>query len=108
MYTKKYTLEIYLAGIKGLNFYVLGGGELGYKGLDTEKAYLVTGVAGFIGYFLSERLLGKGLKVIGIDNINDYYDTYLKYARLKDLNAFNNFVFVKGDISVKDMAMKVF
>ncbi|MCD8408180.1 NAD-dependent epimerase [Tenacibaculum dicentrarchi] len=46
---------------------------------------LVTGAAGFIGFHLSKRLLEKGFEVIGIDNINDYYDVNLKYSRLKEL-----------------------
>ena len=45
--------------------------------------YLVTGAAGFIGYFLSEKLLSEGNIVIGIDNLNDYYDVNLKNTRLK-------------------------
>ncbi|CAM1368962.1 protein of unknown function [Tenacibaculum soleae] len=43
---------------------------------------LVTGAAGFIGFHLSEKLINKGYKVVGVDNINDYYDVNLKYARL--------------------------
>jgi len=46
---------------------------------------LVTGAAGFIGYHLCEQLLKLGHKVVGLDNINDYYDVNLKYARLKEL-----------------------
>ena len=46
---------------------------------------LVTGAAGFIGFHLSQSLLRKGYKVVGIDNINDYYDVNLKYDRLKEL-----------------------
>ncbi len=49
------------------------------------KKLLVTGAAGFIGFHLSKRLLEHGYKVIGLDNINDYYDTDLKYARLAEL-----------------------
>jgi len=47
---------------------------------------LVTGAAGFIGYHLSKALLDKGYQIVGIDNINDYYDINLKYARLKELD----------------------
>lgn len=46
---------------------------------------LVTGVAGFIGYHIAKRLIGKGHEIVGFDNINDYYDTQLKYDRLKEL-----------------------
>ena len=46
---------------------------------------LVTGAAGFIGFHLSEKLLKEGHTIVGIDNINDYYDVNLKYARLKEL-----------------------
>ncbi|WP_350286166.1 NAD-dependent epimerase [uncultured Croceitalea sp.] len=46
---------------------------------------LVTGAAGFIGFFVCQRLLSKGHTVVGLDNINDYYDVSLKYARLKEL-----------------------
>ena len=46
---------------------------------------LVTGTAGFIGYFLAKKLLERGDEVVGLDNINDYYDVNLKYARLNEL-----------------------
>jgi len=49
------------------------------------KNILVTGAAGFIGYFTMQRLLDEGCTVVGLDNINDYYDVNLKYARLKEL-----------------------
>ena len=46
---------------------------------------LVTGTAGFIGYYLAKKLLERGDEVMGLDNINDYYDVNLKYARLNEL-----------------------
>ncbi|WP_312311688.1 NAD-dependent epimerase/dehydratase family protein [Empedobacter brevis] len=49
------------------------------------KTILITGVAGFIGYHLAEKLVKKDIQVVGIDNINDYYDVQLKYDRLKEL-----------------------
>lgn len=73
-----------------------------------NNVYLVTGAAGFIGYFLSKRLLERGFKVTGIDNINDYYDVRLKYARLDMLERFDGFDFLKGDISDRDFIEKVF
>lgn len=79
-----------------------------YKSVDTSKTYFITGAAGFIGYYLSKKLLEKGCKVIGIDNINDYYDVNLKEERLKNLKPFENFIFIKGDISDKDLVMKAF
>jgi UDP-glucuronate 4-epimerase len=53
--------------------------------MSKKKTILVTGAAGFIGYHLCESLIEQGHKVIGLDNINDYYDVNLKYARLKQL-----------------------
>ena len=47
--------------------------ETNMKPLDTTKTYFITGGAGFIGYFLSKSLLDQGAKVIGFDNMNDYY-----------------------------------
>jgi UDP-glucuronate 4-epimerase len=81
---------------------------LNYTTLNTSKTYLVTGVAGFIGYFLSKKLLEQGCRVIGIDNINDYYDVNLKYTRLEQLKPFDKFTFIKGDISDKNMVMNIF
>ena len=60
---------------------------------------LVTGAAGFIGARLSERLLARGDEVVGIDNLNDYYDPTLKDARLKRLTPHANFEFHKLDIA---------
>ncbi len=79
-----------------------------YKPLDKRKTYLITGTAGFIGYFLSKKLLEQGCHVIGIDNINDYYDVHLKYARLALLSPYEKFTFIKGDISNKDTINKTF
>jgi UDP-glucuronate 4-epimerase len=81
---------------------------LNFRTLDTNKTYLVTGAAGFIGYFLSKKLLEQGCRVIGIDNINDYYDVNLKHTRLERLKPFDKFTFIKGDISDKDMVMNTF
>ncbi|WHY29065.1 GDP-mannose 4,6-dehydratase [Bacillus wiedmannii] len=81
---------------------------MNYKPLDNSKTYLITGAAGFVGYFLSKKLLDQGCKVIGIDNINDYYDVNLKYARLEQLKPYEKFTFIKGDISDKDMITKLF
>ena len=60
---------------------------------------LVTGAAGFIGYHVSEALLARGDAVLGIDNLNDYYDVALKEARLARLEAKKNFFFRRADIS---------
>ena len=62
---------------------------------------LVTGAAGFIGAALTLRLLKRGDEVIGIDNLNDYYDTNLKLARLETILHYANFKFIKIDISDK-------
>lgn len=71
---------------------------------------LVTGCAGFIGFHTSLTLLKQGKEVVGIDNLNEYYDPILKHARLKQLQAFDNFIFYKLDIvdkeSVIDLAAK--
>jgi UDP-glucuronate 4-epimerase len=60
---------------------------------------LVTGAAGFIGYHVAEALLARGEEVIGVDNVNDYYDVALKEARLARLQAHNGFSFERADIS---------
>lgn len=79
-----------------------------YNQLDKNKIYFITGAAGFIGFYLSKRLLEQGCKVIGIDNLNDYYDVNLKYARLEQLKPFGDFTFIKGDISDKEAVTKIF
>ena len=60
---------------------------------------LVTGAAGFIGYHVSERLLAQGHQVVGIDNLNDYYDVRLKEARLARLQPYPHFHFQKLDLA---------
>jgi UDP-glucuronate 4-epimerase len=66
-----------------------------------EEIYLVTGAAGFIGYFLCKRLLEEGKTVVGVDNLNDYYEVSLKNHRLSLLKPFEKFSFYKEDISNK-------
>jgi len=68
----------------------------------------VTGAAGFIGYHLSKSLLDDGFEVLGIDNINDYYDPNLKYARLVQLKPYKNFTFEKVDIADRKSLTKAF
>lgn len=79
-----------------------------YNSLDVNKKILVTGAAGFIGFHLSKRLLEQGVQVVGFDNINDYYDVNLKYARLDILSAYSNFKFVKGNLADKEAVDKLF
>lgn len=69
---------------------------------------LVTGVAGFIGYHLCARLLKENNEIIGIDNVNDYYDVNLKKARLELLNSHKNFSFHQSDIANKTTIEKLF
>jgi len=79
-----------------------------YSQLDLNKTYLITGAAGFIGYFLSKKLLEQGCTVIGIDNVNDYYDVRLKHTRLEQLEPYEKFTFLKVDISNKEALTNVF
>ena len=69
---------------------------------------LVTGAAGFIGAALTIRLLERGDEVIGIDNLNDYYDVNLKLARLEKLRDYSQFKFIKLEISDRDAVEKLF
>ncbi len=62
------------------------------------ESFLITGCAGFIGWKVSEKLLEKGYKVVGIDNLNDYYDKRLKEYRLELLKSYKNFIFYLADI----------
>lgn len=69
---------------------------------------LVTGAAGFIGFHTSLRLLERGDEVVGLDNLNDYYDVNLKYARLDQLRAHPNFRFVQMDLADRDAMPQLF
>jgi len=69
---------------------------------------LVTGAAGFIGFHLSRHLLAKGVEVIGIDNLNPYYDVRLKTSRLELLSDFDGFSFYKLDLADKTKTEKLF
>lgn len=72
------------------------------------KTIFITGAAGFIGSFLSKRLLALNYTVIGIDNMNDYYDVRIKENRLEELVNEINFTFVQQDISVKEEILDLF
>lgn len=69
---------------------------------------LVTGAAGFIGYHVSQQLLGNNVDVVGIDNLNDYYDVSLKEARLTNLEKYTNFEFFKQDITDLKQLLELF
>jgi UDP-glucuronate 4-epimerase len=69
---------------------------------------LVTGAVGFIGFHLSRRLLERGHNVVGLDNLNDYYDVNLKFDRLKQLEGREDFRFVRMDIEDRDAIAKLF
>jgi UDP-glucuronate 4-epimerase len=70
--------------------------------------YLITGAAGFIGYHLSRRLLEQGMRVVGIDNLNEYYDVNLKKTRLRKLEENPEFTFYKLDLVDRKEIEKLF
>lgn len=70
--------------------------------------YLVTGAAGFIGFHVTQRLLDAGHQVIGIDNLNDYYDVNLKTARLDLVNNHPEFTFIKIDLADREGIASLF
>lgn len=69
--------------------------------------YLVTGAAGFIGFHVTQRLLSAGHQVVGLDNLNDYYDVNLKRARLNQITS-PDFTFIEGDLSDRDAIASLF
>ena len=89
----------------------------------SNSKILVTGTAGFIGYHLAKRLLERGDEIVGLDNINDYYDVNLKYARLKETGIqkedieenklvqstkYKDYRFIKLDLTEKDKIAELF
>lgn len=73
------------------------------------KTILVTGASGFIGANVCKRLLNdKNIKVIGLDNMNDYYDIRIKEYRLNELKDKENYIFIKGNIADKELIMNIF
>ena len=74
------------------------------------KNYFVTGASGFIGSNLAKRILTgePGTKVIGLDNMNDYYDVRIKEARLAELQKFENYTFIKGNLADKALVNSIF
>lgn len=72
------------------------------------KKILITGAAGFIGFHLSNRLLTKKYKILGVDNLNSYYSVKLKKDRLKILKKFKNFTFAKINLEDKKKLLKLY
>jgi UDP-glucuronate 4-epimerase len=70
-----------------------------HDGKDQPMTLLVTGAAGFIGFHVTKALLARGERVVGIDNLNDYYDVRLKHARLRELEGLPNFEFLRLDLA---------
>lgn len=70
--------------------------------------FLVTGAAGFIGFHVSQRLLAAGHQVVGIDNLNDYYDVSLKQARLDQISPHPAFTFIKMDLADRQAISSLF
>jgi len=74
----------------------------------TPQKILVTGAAGFIGFHLSKKLLQRGDEIVGLDNLNDYYDVNLKLARLKQIAMDPNFKPVRIDLADRDAMKRLF
>ncbi len=74
----------------------------------TDQAILVTGAAGFIGFHVARQLLAEGRPVVGLDNLNSYYDPELKKARLELLRDDSRFSFVEADLADRDAIAALF
>ena len=72
------------------------------------ETLLVTGVAGFIGFHVAQRLLRAGKRVVGLDNLNEYYDVRLKNARLCQLDQHKNFEFIRGELNDREAIASLF
>lgn len=75
-----------------------------------NKIVFITGTSGFIGSYLAKRLLKEvnNIKIIGLDNMNDYYDVKIKESRLNELEKYDNFTFIKGNLSDRELVNKIF
>jgi len=71
-------------------------------------SYFITGAAGFIGFHLCKRLLDDNYNIIGLDNLNNYYDIKLKESRLNILKKYNNFMFYKASLEDKEAVNSIF
>ena len=76
--------------------------------MSPSGCVLVTGCAGFIGFHLAKRLLKEGSSVVGLDNLNPYYDVSLKEKRLEILQEYSGFAFVRASLEEKDAVERVF
>ena len=79
--------------------------------IDLEgKTIFITGIAGFIGANLAKKLYETfdNIEIVGIDNMNDYYDVRLKKIRLKELVCFDTFNFIRGDLDNKELILSIF
>ena len=79
-----------------------------FQPFDPAKTVFITGAAGFIGFHLARRLLSLGAAVVGLDNLNDYYDVSLKESRLAILEKEPKFTFVKGELADEACVEKIF
>ena len=74
-----------------------------------KETVFITGTAGFIGFHLCKKLLEEKFHVVGIDNLNSYYDIFLKKSRIEELRKLNNlFIFYEGDIENLDLLQEIF